>query len=38
MGSLGDEEAQALEHALALILESHPEIAAHRPSSEAPAR
>jgi len=32
MGSLQDEEAQALAGALALILERRPEIAAHRPT------
>jgi DNA-binding MarR family transcriptional regulator len=31
IGSLGDQEAQALAHALELILERHEDIAAHRP-------
>jgi DNA-binding MarR family transcriptional regulator len=35
MGSLADDEAQALGDALTLILERHPEIAAHRPDPPA---
>jgi DNA-binding MarR family transcriptional regulator len=38
VGLLDDEEAQALEHALALILERHEEIAAYRPSEEPGTR
>jgi len=38
IGSLSDDEAQALEHALALILERHEEIAAYRPSEERGTR
>jgi DNA-binding MarR family transcriptional regulator len=34
IGSLGDEEAQALEHALTLILRQRSEIAAHRPNGK----
>jgi DNA-binding MarR family transcriptional regulator len=34
MGSLGDDEAFALEHALALILERRAEIAAYRPAEK----
>jgi DNA-binding MarR family transcriptional regulator len=35
MGSLAGDEAQALQDALTLILERHPEIAAHRPDPPA---
>ncbi|HUB36097.1 MAG TPA: MarR family transcriptional regulator [Solirubrobacteraceae bacterium] len=35
MGSLADDEAQALQDALVLILERHPEIVAHRPEPPA---
>jgi DNA-binding MarR family transcriptional regulator len=38
MSSLGDEEARALEHALALILERSEEIAAYRPVEQSAAR
>jgi DNA-binding MarR family transcriptional regulator len=38
IGSLGDEEAGALEHALALILEQRTEIAAHRPVKKGTPR
>jgi DNA-binding MarR family transcriptional regulator len=38
MGSLGDEEAEALEHALALILERRDDIAAYRPSAKGPGQ
>jgi DNA-binding MarR family transcriptional regulator len=38
MGSLGDEEAGALEHALGLILERRDDIAAYRPAAKVPAR
>jgi DNA-binding MarR family transcriptional regulator len=38
IGSLGDEQAGALEHALALILEQRPEIAACRPAERGGAR
>jgi DNA-binding MarR family transcriptional regulator len=38
MGSLGDEEAGALEHALALILERREDIAAYRPSAKGAGR
>ena len=38
MGSLGDEEADALEHALGLILERREEIAAYRPSDSGARR
>src|SRR3979490_1016619 len=34
IGSLGDEEAEALEHALTLILRQRSEIAAHRPRAK----
>jgi DNA-binding MarR family transcriptional regulator len=36
LGSLGEEEAAALEHALALILERRAEIAAYRPAESGP--
>jgi DNA-binding MarR family transcriptional regulator len=35
IGSLGDKEAEALEHALTLILTERSEIAAHRPRGKA---
>jgi len=35
MSSLGDEEAEALRHALSLIVEGHADIASHRPSATA---
>lgn len=35
MCKLGHDEAQALERALALILQRHPDIAAHRPAESA---
>lgn len=38
LGSLGDEEAGALAHALALILERRAEIAAYRPAKKGAAR
>jgi DNA-binding MarR family transcriptional regulator len=38
ISSLGDEEAQALENALGLILERRAEIAAHRPTEMETAR
>jgi len=38
IGSLGSEQAGALEHALSLILEQRPEIAAHRPAEPGAAR
>jgi DNA-binding MarR family transcriptional regulator len=38
LSSLADEEALALESALALILERHEEIAAYRPTEEGSAR
>jgi DNA-binding MarR family transcriptional regulator len=38
LGSLGDEEAAALEHALGLILERRAEIAAYRPARKAARR
>lgn len=38
MSSLGDEEALALEHALCLILERRPDIAAYRPLEKGSAR
>jgi DNA-binding MarR family transcriptional regulator len=38
MSSLGDEEAEALEHALELILERREEIAAYRPAERRAAR
>jgi DNA-binding MarR family transcriptional regulator len=38
LGSLGDEEATALEHALSLILERRSEIAAYRPTKKGSAR
>jgi DNA-binding MarR family transcriptional regulator len=38
MGALGDDEAQALERALALILERHAEIAAYRPIDKGAPR
>jgi len=38
LGSLGDEEAAALQHALSLILERRAEIAAYRPVEEGAAR
>jgi len=38
MSSLGDEEATALEHALELILERRPEIAAYRPTEKGAAQ
>ncbi len=38
LGSLGDEEAAALEHALSLILERRAEIAAYRPAEKGAAR
>jgi DNA-binding MarR family transcriptional regulator len=38
IGSLGDEEAGALEHALALILAQRTEIAAHRPVKKGTPR
>ena len=38
MGSLGDEQAAALERALALILADRPDIAAYRPASRGGAR
>jgi DNA-binding MarR family transcriptional regulator len=34
LGSLGEEEAAALEYALGLILERHEEIAAYRPTGK----
>jgi DNA-binding MarR family transcriptional regulator len=34
MGSLGDEEAVALQQALELILARHPDIAAYRPTEK----
>jgi DNA-binding MarR family transcriptional regulator len=37
MGSLGDEEAGALEHALSLILERRADIAAYRPTEKGAA-
>jgi DNA-binding MarR family transcriptional regulator len=37
-GSLGDEEAAALEHALGLILERRAEIAAYRPAEQGTRR
>ena len=37
-GSLGDEEAAALEHALGLILERRAEIAAYRPAEPGAPR
>jgi hypothetical protein len=36
IGSLGDEEAAALEHALGLILGGREEIAAYRPAEQEP--
>jgi DNA-binding MarR family transcriptional regulator len=38
MGSLGEEEASALEHALQLILERRADIAAYRPSTTGAGR
>jgi DNA-binding MarR family transcriptional regulator len=38
IGSLGDEQAGALEHALELILTERSEIAAHRPTAKGAAR
>jgi DNA-binding MarR family transcriptional regulator len=38
IGSLGDEEAEALEHALTLILRQRSEIAAHRPRAKGKHR
>jgi DNA-binding MarR family transcriptional regulator len=35
MSSLGDEEAEALAHALGLILERRPDIAAYRPTNKS---
>ena len=38
MSSLGDEQAAALGHALGLILDSRPDIAAYRPATDGAAR
>jgi hypothetical protein len=38
IGSLGEEQAAALEHALSLILEQRDEIAALRPAEKGAAR
>jgi hypothetical protein len=38
IGSLGEEQATALEHALSLILEQREEIAALRPAEKGAAR
>jgi DNA-binding MarR family transcriptional regulator len=38
MARLADDEAAALQHALALILERHPDIAAHRPRARGAGR